>query len=700
MVQFSPVSARTASPGGYRYDDRTIRGFALTRLSGAGCANLGNLPVMPLTRPFAQLSANPVGVPYATFAHRDESASAGSYAVRFANGIATRLTATLRTGAATFAFPTSAAYLALDAGGGGTDEAGITISLSGPREVRGTIVSDGFCGGPASPRLSFVARFDRPVRTVASWGEDGIVDAGERSRTTINTGGLLLGFAARTVRMKVGLSYVSVANAALNLAQESPGWDLDRVAARARQAWARVLGRVRVSGGSISSRRVFYTALYHALIHPTIASDVNGEFRRRDGAVGRAPYRRLTNISGWDVYRTQVPLLALLEPDVATDLVRSMVAGAAESGSFAKWEYAGVESGIMVGDPAAPLIANAAAFGARGAAAALPALVRAASQADPGPFVYPSNRAPTDGRRFGPFVERPGLADYLSRGYVPYDQRSGTIWGTASTTLEYATADFAISRLAAAQGDAAEAAAFLARSAAWRRLLDGATGYLEPRNADGSFPAGLSPVSDAGFVEGNATQYTWAVPYDVAGLVDALGRGRAKARLASLLSRLDTGQDAPFAWLGNEPSFGLPWLPLWLGEPAVTQATVRRAVTTLFRPWPAGLPGDDDLGALSAWEVWAALGLYPAVPGVGGVALATPSFPAADIRAGGRRILIRSSGRGGYIRSLTVNGRPFSSTWLPLDRSAPTLNLHFELSRRPSPWGSSGAPPSFSPPAR
>ena len=699
MVQFSPVSGRTTSPGGYRYDDRTIRGFALTRLSGAGCANLGDLPVMPLTRPFAKVGADPGGTPLATFRHGAESATPGRYRVAFSNGVRTSLTATLRTGDATFVFPGTNAYLSLDPGGGATDQAAISIAAAGPTEVRGSVTDQGFCGGPATTTLYFVARFDRPMRSVSSWGEDGIVDAGTPSRTTVNTGGLLLGFATHTVRMKVGVSHVSTANAALNLTRESPGWDFGRLASRARAAWSRVLDRVRVDGGSPAARRTFYTALYHALIHPTLASDVNGEFRRRDGGVGKASYRRMTNISGWDVYRTQVPLLALVEPDIATDLVRSMVDGAAESGSLPKWEYAGVESGIMVGDPAAPLIANASAFGARGASAALPALVRAAEQADAGPFVYPSNRAPTDGSRFGPFVERPGLADYLSLGFVPYDQRSGTIWGTASTTLEYAIADFAISRLAASAGDAADAATFLGRSASWRRLYNPATGYIEPRNADGSFLPGFSHVSDAGFVEGNATQYTWLVPYDVAGLVGAIGRDRARARLAALLSRLDTSQSAPYAWLGNEPTFDTPWLPLWVGEPATTQATVRRAVTTLFQPWPAGLPGDDDLGALSAWYVWGALGLYPAIPGVPGLAIASPSFASVKIAAGGRTIVLRSSGRGPFVRSLSVNGTPASRTWLTLP-SHGTVDLRFALAATPQPWGSApaDAPPSFAPP--
>jgi predicted alpha-1,2-mannosidase len=702
MVQFSPVSAHTSSPGGYRYDDNTISGFALTRLSGAGCTNMGDLPVLPLAEPFAQLSTDPVGAPFATFRHAHESASPGRYHVQLDNRIEADLTATLRTGAATFTFPGRHGYLALDAGGGGATRSGISIELAARDEVRGSITEDGFCGGPASPTLHFDVRFDRPVRTVASWGQDGAVVAGVPKREATDTGGLLLGFAGPTVRMKVGVSYVSVANATLNLARESPGWDFARVARDARSAWNRVLGRIEVKGGGRAAARTFYTALYHSLIHPTVASDVNGQFRRRDGAVGRASgYRRLTNISGWDVYRTQMPLLALIEPGVADDLVRSMVSGAAESGSMAKWEYAGVETGTMVGDPAAPIVAGVDAFGdgLTDRKAALAALERAALRTDAGPFMYPSHLVPTDGSKFGPFVERPGLADYISLGYVPYDLREGGIWGTASTTLEYGVADFALSRLARAAADTAGSAAFLRRSGTWRNLLDPASRYIEPRNADGSFLPGYSDVSKVGFVEGNAMQYTWSVPYDAAALLQAIGPTAASARLDSMLSKLNTDRFAPHAWLGNEPSFGMPWLYLWLHSPSRTQAAVRRATTTLFRPSPAGLPGDDDLGALSAWYVWSSLGLYPAIPGVGGLAIGSPTFPFETIHAGQRTISIAATGGGPYVRSLKLDGRSYARTWVALPRRG-ALDLRFTRARRPQTWGSgrAAAPPSF--PAR
>ena len=699
MVQFSPVSAKTTSPGGYRYDDPTVRGFALTRLSGAGCANGGAVPIMPLREPFRQHPA-----PSARFAHARESASPSRYRVALGTGIEVDLTATARTGFATFRFPDRTGYLAFDVGGGATDQSSVSVTASGPAELQGSATDAGFCGGPSSPTTHFAARFDRPIASFASWGEDGLVQEGVASRRTINTGGALLGFRLppdRSLRVKVGVSYVSTTNALANLVAESSGtWNGDVLAKQARGRWNRALDRIRVGGGTTLQRRTFATALYHSLLHPSIASDANGEYRGRDGAVRTAKgYTRYTNISGWDTYRTQMPLLALLEPRVASDVVRSLVEGAAESGSLAKWELGGGESGIMVGDPAPLLIGGAWAFGARrfDTGAAFAAMARAATAVAPGPFVYPSHATPLDGSRWGAFVRRPGLDPYLALGYVPLDHGNGFIWGPAATTLEYALADFALGRFGRATGHGG--AEFSRRSSNWRRLFNPATGYLEPRLASGSFPARYSHTVENGFVEGNSTQYTWFVPHDVAGLSRLLGGERASiARLDRFHTDLDSSHLAPHAWLGNEPSFGTPWLYLWLGAPWRTQAVVRRAVDTLFRPRPAGLPGDDDLGALSAWYVWSALGLYPAVPGVGGLAVGSPLFPSVTIRSGLGLLRIEAPAARSdrpYVHGLTLDGRSKATTWLSVSSLRGRRTLRFDLRADPARGRVTARPPSF-----
>ena len=403
-----------------------------------------------------------------------------------------------------------------------------------------------------------------------------------------------------------------------------------------------------------------------------------------DGQVHRARgYVQYADFSGWDTYRTQMQLLALLVPERASDMVRSLLADAEQSGCLPRWSYANGQSMTMVGDSADPMIASAAAFGAGGfdRDAALAAMLRGATES-----CRSSN---------GEYLQRQGQDQYLALGYVPFDLDTNTrnansiygdpdaVWGSAATTLEYTLDDFAIAQFAARSlGDASTYRAFMARSANWRRLFNPASGMLEPRYADGRFPSPYDNLAGAGFVEGNSAQYTWMVPHDPAGLIARLGgRVRTAARLDRFLRRLNAGPGgthADHALLGNEPTLGTPWLYDWAGRPYRTQAVVRRALLALYDTSPDGYPGNDDLGTLSAWYVWGALGLYPAVPGVGVLALGSPLFARAVVRLPHRRrALIRAaraatSGAGKqrqrqiadqprrrpYVQSLRLDGPP------------------------------------------
>ena len=423
-----------------------------------------------------------------------------------------------------------------------------------------------------------------------------------------------------------------------------------------------------------------------------------------DGQVHRARgYVKYADFSGWDVYRTQVQLLALLAPERAGDLMRSLLDDAAQTGCLPRWSYANGQSMTMVGDPAAPALASAAAFGAQfDRAAALAAMLRGATE-------------PCESAN-GEYVQRQGLSEYLRLGYLPFDIDANVrnansiygdpqaVWGSAATTLEYAVADFAVARMAALAGDDGTYREFVRRAANWRRLFNPASGMIEPRHADGSFLTGYDNVGGGGFVEGNSVQYTWAVPQDPAGLIARMGgAGPASRRLDRFLRKLNAGPGGTHtdhALLGNEPTLHTPWLYDWMGQPYKTQAAVRRALG-LYDTSPDGYPGNDDLGTLSAWYVFAALGLYPEVPGTGLLAISSPLFGRAELRlADRRRALILASGRGPYVDSLRLDGRAHARPWTTYCELARGATLSFRLSPRPDRrWGAAPAarPPSYGP---
>jgi predicted alpha-1,2-mannosidase len=719
MVQLSPDTApgKRAFGGGYTYGDNRIKGFSLKHLSGPGCPAYQDFSLTPTTAPIGRSPASgPSGNLKrryrARFSHRRERARPGYYGVTLDPGsgraIDARLTATTRTGFGRFTYPrTRRASLLINAGSSAPTSSGAGVQIDAAnREVSGSVTSGGFCSQGNTYRLYFAAQFNRAFRAHGTWQRKGLVEGGTSSADALPGGGAQSGayltFNARkhrVVQARVGLSFVSVDNARANLAAESLGRGFGKVRRGARARWNGMLRRIRVDGGPLALKRLFYTQLYHALIHPSTFSDANGQYTGFDGQVHSASgATQYADFSGWDTYRTQMPLLAMLAPERASDMVRSLVATAAESGYLPKWSQANGHTHVMVGDPADALIAGAYAYGARGfdVGAALDAMVRGATvygSAAGTPAYYP----------------RPGLPDYLALGYVPHELNVAAggqvdpqaVWGSAATTLEYAVADFAIAQLAAASCEQATYATFIARSANWRNVFDPAVRRVLPRYANGAF-ARQKPGRGEGFVEGNSAQYTFFVPHDPAGLVDALGgRKAALTRLRRFFRRINAGPHSPHAFLGNEPSLGTPWLYNWLGRPQRAQEIVRHALTRLYRDAPGGYPGNDDLGAMSSWWVFGALGIYPAVPGSDVLALGSPLFRRATVRLPQGKLRItapNASADAPYVRGLRLNGKRHRRAWVRFRSLERGGRLAFALGRRPARgFGGAKVPPSFGP---
>ncbi|HET8846427.1 MAG TPA: glycoside hydrolase family 92 protein, partial [Ktedonobacteraceae bacterium] len=492
-----------------------------------------------------------------------------------------------------------------------------------------------------------------------------------------------------TITVRVGLSFVSVSNAEANVDQENPSGNFDAIAAQAAGTWNTWLNKIRVRGGTPEQIATFYTALYHCLLFPSVFSDVNGEYMGFDGQIYRTPadHAQYANFSGWDIYRSEVQLLALLAPAQASDMAQSLVNNYKQGGLLPKWSVANSETYVQVGDPAAAIIADIYAFGGTDfdSRAALEAMVNQATI---------------------PNQARPGLNYLDTPGYLPLDGFYGccNAYGPASTTLEYNTADFAIGAFAMALGDGENATKFIARAQNWQNLFNPITGYLEPRYKNGEFIKEYSPISNSGWVEGNSAQYTWMVPFNLHDLFAAMGgNARVVQRLDTFFTHVNTGLKEPYAFLGNEPTFEVPWEYNYAGTPYKTQSIVHQILSTLFSSGPLGLPGNDDLGEMSSWYVFAAMGMYPETPGTANLALTSPLFPNITIqRPGGQILQINAPGVSNttyYVQSLKVNGQLSNKAWLSSSFIANGGTLEYTLARQPDlTWGAAedDAPPSYS----
>ncbi|MFJ3810896.1 GH92 family glycosyl hydrolase [Streptomyces sp. NPDC090073] len=737
MLSWSPENTRgdatrTAAPGGYQYDATRVRGFSLTHMSGTGCAGgSGDIPFFPYA---GEVTTSPASdtkdAVYASdFTHADETAEPGHYKVGLASGVTADLTATARTGSARFTYPSGrpASLLVRTANSEvGSEDSTVTID-PGTRTISGSVTSGNFCGylDPEGRRsyytLHFTARFDRAFKATGTW-QDGRLDPGA-TRASGGTGGFLQGgrpvagkgaggyveFAPGDgpVNVKVGISYVSRAAAEANLAAENPPHrTFDAVREAARRAWRERIGAVRVGGGTDAERTTFYTALYHALLHPNVISDADGRYRGSDGEehrVGRGHRAQYGTFSGWDVYRDQVQLLTLLDPRTGSDIAQSLYELARQNGGvWDRWLHGASGTHVMNGDPAATALAGIHAFGGTDfdLEGALHSLVRAAT-------VPTEQDLSAAGKPVLSVGQRPSLDKYLDLHYMPSVSNA---WGGAAETLEMSTADFSLSRLAAAAGEKDTRAAFARRAQWWQNNFNIAAapsgGYVANRKADGSWVTGFTPDTGNGFVEGSAAQYTWMVPHDPAGLFAALGgRDRALARLDDFFHDdkggwAFTGNGGGKSELDNEPSINVPYLYDYAGAPYKTQETVRAAMRQLWSTEPGGIPGNDDLGAMSAWYVFSALGMYPQVPSRAELVLASPLFERVEIqRPQGNDISVRAAGAAAgapYVRSLKVDGQSSDRPWLPASFVRDGGRLDYTLSASPDrAWGAGSPPPSF-----
>lgn len=714
MVTWGPDTPNGGDGGGYRYGDKTIDGFSLTHLSGVGCKSAGDVPVLP-----------EVGTPSPTGTETmagSGTASPGFYSVTTSDGssqITTAFTATQRTGLAQITYPAGqSADLVLklsgDQGGGLALPSAYSLWRVSPTELRGSVTSGNFCHSGNVYKVYFDLRFSQPMASLDRFrasrlhpaaGRRPLIRAGTSrpgrsarpvpasraepvnhpvfhgyappsppALTTPSGAVLTFGPLSSPLLVQAGLSFVSGRNAAKNLTAEQAAISsvsFSAVQAGTVSAWNKLLNEIQISGGNTSEDTVFYTALYHALAYPTVFSDVNGQYRGINGKVetvdpGHGAF--YTNFSGWDIYRTQAQLLALLDPSVASDVAQSMLDDYQQGGELPKWVEYNTETHVMVGDPADAILADIYAFGGTNfnTAQALRAMVAEGTYAT---------------------LNRPGLNYVTSPGYLPINGtycQDCNYYSPASATLEYATADFAISQMAQSLNRPATARAFLARAQDWRNLFDPGLGLLRARTTSGGWVPSRHPANfGPGFAEGDSWQYTGMVPFNVAGLASAMGGDAAMTSyLNHVLRRFQGGPKSSVARMSDEPSLELPWEYDYVGAPYLTQQTVRAIQDSLWTDTPSGLAGNDDLGTMSAWFVWSALGLYPMTPGTATLALGSPLFTEAVINSPALTAPLTIEATGATATDGTTTGTPYvqGMTWQGAGSSTA------------SPWNSAAAP--------
>lgn len=670
----------------YDWTNSYFTGFSHVNLSGVGCPDMGSLLLMPTS---GSLEFDPCV--YGS-AYDSETASPGYYSNRLTYyGIKTEVTATMRTSAARFTFPEGQGNILMNLSEGLTNESGAWVRKVSDTEIEGMKLLGTFCYNPQKVfPVYFAMRVSRAADKSGFWKKQRVMKGVEAEWTPDNgryktytdyhreIAGEDIGYffsydleEGETVEVQIGVSFVSTQNAWENLDAEQDGFCFDEIRSKAREQWRRDLSRIKVTGGTEDQKTVFYTALYHALIHPNILNDVDGEYpQMENGRIGKLPqgHNRYTVFSLWDTYRNVHQLLTLLYPDRQTDMVRSMVDMYKESGWLPRWELYGRETYTMEGDPAIPVIVDSWLKGLRDfdTEAAFEAMCKSAL---------------TPGKDN---LLRPDIDPYLENGYIPLGLYAQDLSGDVSVShaLEYYIADYALSVFADSLGHKDLAERFRKTSLGYRNYYCKEYGVLRPLMKDGSFLEPFNPrqgenfETAPGFHEGSAWNYTFYVPHDVKGLAKLMGGSR------KFVQKLQTVFDEGLYDPANEPDIAYAYLFSYFpGEQWRTQETVSALLERYYRNAPDGIPGNDDTGTMSAWAVFSMMGFYPDCPAQPYYTLTTPAFDKVELDLGeGRTLEIVREGTGRYIRSVSVDGVPFKGMRISHDKIAGGGTVRVETS--------------------
>ena len=662
-------------------------GFAHGALSGVGCPELGAIITMATTGN-TEADRTLRGSTYV-----DEVAEPGYYATTYEQfKVRAEAAASERTSIERYTFTEGGqANIIIDLGTALSNESGAMLRRVSDCEIEGMRLLGTFCyTNQAVFPVYFVVRLSQPAKSINYWklqpemtgieaqwsgdsGEYKIYSKYSREIMGDDIGAILsLGEVepGTEVEVKVGISYVSIENARRNLEAEVGKKSFDALRRESHDKWREALSRIRVEGGSEDDRTIFYTALYHSLLHPNIVSDINGEYPAMEsGATGLATdYERYTVFSLWDTYRNVHQLLTLVYPERQTDMIRSMVDMSREWGWLPRWELYGRETFTMEGDPAISVIVDSYLKGLRDFD------VKAAYEA--------MKRSATTPGKHNPI--RPDIDPYIEHGYIPVGLFAQDMSGdnSVSHALEYYVADNALATFAREMGDEEFAREMERRAAGWRNYYSKADGAMRPIGDDGTFIGEFDPTAGAnfsntiGFHEGSSWNYTFFVPHDIDGLIKTMGGG--KRFVERLQWVFNNGHYDPT----NEPDIAYPYLFSRVkGYEYLTQEYVHKLLDDNYTTAPDGLPGNDDTGTMSTWAVFSMMGIYPDCPGEPYYTITTPRFKRVEIDTEHGTITIATEGEGRYIKpdGVMLGGKPTNRFRLSHDELIKAKELKLKL---------------------
>ena len=700
MVQLSPDTEDRGF--GYHYTNTTVKGFSMNHMSGPGCSNEGDVFFTATTGPI-MTQMQDFQSPYS---HKQESASPGYYQVRLLQwDINAELSATDRTGIARFTFPAGkAANILLPLSHTLNDVNAASVHVVGDRSVEGYVENHAFCGSKETYKIYFVMTFSQPFANFGTWTGNHYGGPGkiaESSREAEQTGheewvGAYASWPAeaqaRSITAKIGISYVDQVGAEKNLKMEAESKDFSTIRRDAEKAWNKDLGVIDVTGGTPTERRIFYTALYHSLLMPTIFEDFDGRYLGFDGKVHNieSGHHIYASYSGWDIYRSEMPLLAMIQPKRMEDMAQSIVLMYKQGGWIGRWPQFNIYTNVMAGSPLTVGLATAWLDGLHGfdMDAAWEGMLKDATQAPP---------------KGKPYIGQEGI-DWINKVHYVPDDKVG--YGSVSQMQEDAIAYVSLYRVAKALGKTSDAKMLYERATYYRNLFDPADKYFRPRNADGSWVPDFNPSQDGhGFIEGTGWHYQSFAPGDLGWVVKAMGRDLFNKRMTEFFNYPEPGWYAQDYNPYNETDLQAPFIFNFSGEPWETQKVVRRVLTENYTDAPDGIPGNDDCGEMSSWAVLSMMGIYSVDPASLAYELVAPSFPKVTVHLAapytGKSFTIEAPGATAnmpYVQSVELNGKAHTKNWISFRSIADGGTLKVAVGPKPNEkWGAApdDAPPSL-----